>query len=360
MPFQIIRNDITKVKADAIVNTANPKPVIGDGTDRAIYSTAGEKQLLAQRKKIGVIEPGQARSTDAFQLQARYVIHTVGPAWIDGNHSEREILHDCYRNSLELADELKCGSIAFPLIATGVYGFPKDEALQIALAEISRFLLTSDMDVILVVFDRKAFELSGRLMSDISEYIDENGVHSIGREEYRGGNDRRREYLDALRVAADAERRGEGQEGMSLPAHLQAAKGMPAGKPPAAGGESLDELLENTGDTFQQRLFRLIDEKGMDDVAVYKKANIDRKLFSRIRCNKDYHPTKKTAVALAIALELDMPALQDLLSRAGIALSPSSRFDLIISYFVKEKNYNIYTIDAALFNYGQPTLSSEK
>ena len=156
MPFQIIRNDITKVKADAIVNTANPKPRIGRGTDSAIYEAAGEEQLLIAREKIGEIAPGQAACTDAFNLNARYVIHTVGPKWIDGSHGERDVLHSCYEKSLALADELHCRSIAFPLIASGTYGFPKDEALHIALTEIQKFLLTHEMKVILVVFDRKA------------------------------------------------------------------------------------------------------------------------------------------------------------------------------------------------------------
>lgn len=198
MPFQIIRNDITKVKADAIVNTANPKPVVGRGTDSAIYSAAGEKKLLAARKKIGDIAPGDAAYTDAFHLNAKYIIHTVGPAWFGGNKNERDILHSCYRNSLALADKLSCKSIAFPLIATGVYGFPKDEALQIALAEINKFLMDHDMKITLVVFDRHAFELSGRLVGDIDEFIDEHSAHEIRQAEYGGSyHDNRR--LDELR-----------------------------------------------------------------------------------------------------------------------------------------------------------------
>ena len=171
MPFQIIRNDITKVKADAIVNTANPKPRIGRGTDSAIYAAAGEEQLMAARKMIGDIEPGQAVYTDAYSLDAKYIIHTVGPAWIDGYHGERDVLHSCYEQSLALADQLKCKSIAFPLIATGTYGFPKDEALHIALSEIQRFLLTHEMKVTIVVFDRKALELSEGLVFDLNAVI---------------------------------------------------------------------------------------------------------------------------------------------------------------------------------------------
>ena len=192
MPFQIIRSDITKVRADVIVNTANPRPVIGSGTDSAIYLAAGEDALLAERKKIGDIAPGQAAATPAFALSAKHIIHTVGPAWVDGKHHEREILRSCYANSLALATELDAQSIAFPLIATGVYGFPKDEALSIAMAEIGGFLLTHDMKVILVVFDRKAFELSGQLVGQIDEYIDEHGVGLVRQTEYGGKYNRRR------------------------------------------------------------------------------------------------------------------------------------------------------------------------
>lgn len=358
MPFQIIRNDITKVKADAIVNTANPNVAVGSGTDSAIYHAAGEKQLLAERKKIGIMMPGEAAHTPAFNLDAKYIIHTIGPSWIDGNHNEREILHSCYEKSLNLAVELECKSIAFPLIATGVYGFPKDEALQIALAEINKFLLSHDMKVILVVFDRKAFELSGKLVGDIEEYIDEHSADEIRDAEY-GGRSRNERYerlerLESLHAfkfdLSEGEEPGEEYEEIST-IYSDAAPSFPD-----VSGMSLDEVLGSEEDTFQQRLFKLIDESGMDDVTVYKKANIDRKVFSRIRCKEDYKPKKKTAVAFAIALELDMPTMLDLLSRAEIAFSPSNKFDLIITYFITNKVYDIYEINAALFKYGQPIL----
>ncbi|MBP5729769.1 MAG: macro domain-containing protein, partial [Clostridia bacterium] len=199
MPFQIIRNDITKVKADAIVNTANPKPAIGSGTDSAIYKAAGKTRLLAERKKLGDIAPGAAAYTRAFRLNAKYIIHTVGPAWDGGEHGEREILRSCYANSLALAAELECGSIAFPLIATGVYGFPKDEALRIALDEINRFLLSHDMNVILVVLDRGSFELSARLSGDIQEYVDNHSAAALCDAEYGDNISEFRRKLDALR-----------------------------------------------------------------------------------------------------------------------------------------------------------------
>ena len=340
MPFQIIRNDITKVKADIIVNTANPRPVVGSGTDSAIYRAAGEELRLAERKKIGDIAVGKAAATPAFGLSAKYIIHTVGPSWEGGGHGEHDALRSCYENSLALAAELKTESIAFPLISTGVYGFPKDEALNIALSEIGKFLLIHDMTVILVVFDRKAFELSEDLIGKIDEYIDEHGVGIVREAEYGSNamNDRR--SLEAARV------------------EMARVRNNRSAAAPFAGieGKSLDEVLEGAGKSFRQRLFELIDESGMDDVTVYKRANIDRKVFSRIRCKADYKPTKRTAVAFAIALRLDMPTMLDLLSHAGIAFSPDDKFDLIISYFVTNKIYDIFEINTALFGYGEQIL----
>ena len=352
MSFKIIRNDITKVKADVIVNTANPKPVIGSGTDNAIYTAAGEKELLTERQKIGDIAPGRTAVTPAFGLSAKYIIHTVGPAWVDGNHGERDTLRSCYANSLDLAAELKAESIAFPLIATGVYGFPKDEALNIALAEIGRFLLTHEMKVILVVFGKKAFELSGQLVGQIDEYIDEHGVGLARQAEYGGRNVRRRMEEESLLQSscfaeAEPDFEEESSEAVLAPSITSFVD---------VDGKSLEEVLDFAGETFQQRLFKLIDASGMDDVTVYKKANIDRKVFSRIRCKTDYKPKKKTAVAFAIALKLDMSTMLDLLSRAEIAFSPSNKFDLIITYFVTNRNYDIFEINAALFKYGQPIL----
>ena len=365
MPFQIVRNDITKVKAEIIVNTANPKPVIGSGTDSAIYYAAGERELLAERRRIGEIAPGDVAVTPAFQLPAKRIIHTVGPVWTDGRHGERDVLRSCYAKSLELAADLSAESIAFPLIATGVYGFPKDEALNIALSEIGKFLLTHDMKVILVVFDRKAFELSEALVGEIEAYIDDHGVSRTRDYEYGGYYDRERsKYIRRRRervvpqhhhpfpgTTSGSENIEDGIPGNVTMPELSAPSALPD-----MAGKSLDEVLGDVGKSFQQRLLELIDESGMDDVSVYKKANIDRKVFSRIRCKTDYRPKKKTAVAFAIALKLDFSTMLDLLSRAEIAFSPSNKFDLIITYFVTNRNYDIYEINAALFKYGQPTL----
>lgn len=360
MPFQIIRNDITKVKADVIVNTANPYPVIGSGTDSAMYRAAGEQRLLAEREKIGNIAPGQVAVTPAFDLTAKYIIHTVGPAWEDGNHGERDVLHSCYEKSLAKAAELKAESIAFPLIATGVYGFPKDDALNIALTEIGKFLLTHDMKVILVVFDRKAFELSGKLVGDIDEFIDDHEVSVTKAAEYGYPEDLlERRRMEMTSMLADEELFHRRTELVDEEENEEIFDGaLPPMSAPLMDmeEESLDDVLQNTGYTFQQKLFQLIDASGMDDVTVYKKANIDRKVFSRIRCKEDYKPKKKTAVAFAIALQLDRPTMLDLLARAEIAFSPSNKFDLIVTYFVTHGIYDIYEINAALFKYGQPIL----
>ena len=339
MPFQIIRNDITKVKADIIVNTANPQPMIGSVTDSAIYNAAGAEDLLAERKKIGNIKSGEAAVTPAFGLSAKYIIHTVGPAWEDGKHGECDVLRSCYEQSLALATELSAESIAFPLIATGVYGFPKDAALDIALSAIGKFLLTHEMTVILVVFGRASFVLSEKLVGSIDAYLDEHQIQMLESEEYKRGKD-----YEIFRRRCAAQQYHTG----NMPSDFAAS--FPAAAKP------LDQILKDTGDTFQQRLFKLIDASGMDDVTVYKKANIDRKVFSSIKCKPNYKPSKKTAIAFAIALQLDWQTMTELLQCAGIALSPSNPFDLIISYCSQNGIYDIFEINAILFKYGQPIL----
>ncbi|MCC8102333.1 MAG: macro domain-containing protein [Clostridiales bacterium] len=372
MPFKIIRNDITKVKADAIVNTANPHPTYAAGTDAAIYKAAGAELLLAERKKIGKIERGQAAVTSAFLLPAKYIIHTVGPAWIDGKHGEFDILSDCYENALAKAVELQCGSIAFPLIATGVYGFPKDRALQIAVSVISRFLLSHDMQVILVVFDRHSFELSGKLFQDVDDFIDENYVAQQRKEEYLYPDQsfdsepdtaeiiersRRLRLAESRRVLNDSEQSSSDMmESITCPEPEPLYSPKMSAPISMSPEMSLDDALGNVGETFQQRLLHLIDEKGLSDVDVYKRANMDRKLFSKIRCNENYKPKKKTAPALAIALKLSLDDTVDLLKRAELALSPSSKSDLIIEYFISRQEYDIYSINLALFEHGQPIL----
>jgi len=379
MAFKIIRNDITKVSADAIVNTANPEPVYASGTDYAIYKAAGAEALLKERKKIGNIKTGQAAATPAFALNAEYIIHTVGPVWIDGEHGEKEAVRSCYINSLRLAAELKCKSIAFPLIATGVYGFPKADALQIAVSVFSEFLTENDLEIILVVFDDDSFVLSGKIFAGVDAYIDENYVSEKMDSEYSPlagsftNDEPAKERRRGRRLFADTlyhSRRKESMPDAATMANAPAeaycddeeyAEEPVMASPMAAAGtgrtpRSLDELMANVSETWQESLFRLIDEKGFTDTEVYKRANVDRKLFSKIRSNTQYQPKKITAVAFALALKLSLDETKDLLGRAGYALSPSSRFDLIIEYFIRQEVYDTYTINLALFEHEQPLL----
>lgn len=374
MPLEIVRNDITKVKADAIVNTANPDPVVGAGVDEAVYREAGWDELLSERRKIGRMEPGDAAYTDAFGLDAKYIIHTVGPLWIDGESGEAETVAKCYRNSLGIAEELGLESIAFPLISTGTLGFPKDLALRTAIDEISAFLMRHDMTVYLVVYNKEAFELSGRLFQDVKSYIEESEVitREFDRDLYEGSNSRKlrnHQVFEPKKILADrsigaplpdeALEESIDDESLSEEAPLFDRMMIPSsGAGAEADEESIEELIKNRKETFQQHLFRLIDRKDADDVEVYKKANIDRKLFSKIKSNVNYNPTKKTALAFAIALELNLDETVDLLGRAGLALSPSSISDTIIRYCIERELYDIFEINCILFDYGQPTLGA--
>ncbi len=373
MPFQIIREDITRIRADAIVNTANPEPVCGDGTDKAIYQAAGWDRLLARRRKIGRIEVGQAAATPAFALKARYILHTVGPLWEGGNQGEEEKLRSCYENCLKLAKRRGCESIAFPLISTGVYGYPKAQALQAAVEVFRKFLEKEEMLIYLAVFDKESFGLSGSLFAEIDSYIDEKYVGERLAAEYAGQSipmpfAARRSGQTAFRQENPCPEAGAVQEEMpeaDMP--LQVREPGRNSKPMSAGGvkslrmpvkRSLEDVVAQAGETFQERLFRLIDQRGMGDVEVYKRANLDRKLFSKIRCDAAYQPKKGTALALAVALKLNLDETKDLLLRAGFALSPSSKSDLIIEYFIERQVYDIIDINLALFEYEQPTLGS--
>ena len=357
MPFKIVRNDITKVKADAIVNTANPNPICGSGTDLAIYEAAGKEQLLAERAGIGKIARGDVAVTGAYNLNAKYIIHTVGPVWEDGTHREFEILESCYRKSLEKAAELKCESIAFPLISTGVYGFPKDKALQIAVSVFSSFLLENDMQIILVVFDKKSFQLSEQIVGEIDSYIDANYIRERHEREYpvhRGvsrtfSNFRTREISEE-ELYEEMPLRNESED--SYPYDEDAiVKGALAEPCMLSADRSLEDELANMGASFHDKLFELIDDSHLDNKDVWKRANLDRKHFSKIQCDVNYHPKKKTVMALCIALELDLEQSKDLLSRADWAFSPSSKVDLIVQKAIIDKQYDIMQLNVTLFKY---------
>lgn len=331
MPLQIIRNDITKIECDAIVNAANSTLLGGGGVDGAIHRAAG-KGLLLECMKLGGCKIGQAKITKGYNLPCKYVIHTVGPKWKGGNSGERELLESCYRESLKLAFDNKCEIVAFPLISSGVYGYPKEEALQVAVNEIGKFLLGHDMLVYIVVFDKDCFQVSKKLIADIAEYIDEYYVetHYIGRS-------------TTLLTYPLAE------ESAALPDMEM---------PKAASAFSLDDAVNSLDESFSQMLLRKIDEKGLSDAEVYKKANVDRRLFSKIRSDVNYKTSKPTAIAFAIALELSLDETKEFLMKAGFALSHSNKFDVIIEYFIKNGNYNIFEINEALFEFDQQLLGA--
>ena len=326
MPFEIVRNDITKMKVDAIVNAANKSLLGGSGVDGCIHRAAGP-ELLTECKLLNGCETGSAKVTKGYHLPYMYVIHAVGPRWIDGNHHEKELLESCYTTSLHLAKEYGCKSIAFPLISSGIYGYPKDQALRIAVEQIRKFLLDNEMMVYLVIFDRKAYEISDSLYSDIATYIDDQYVE---------------EHSDSISFQKV---RFIGFENECLK-----EESVPRS---SANQKSIQDWLNDIDESFSEMLLRKIDESGMSDAECYKKANIDRKLFSKIRSDKLYKPSKPTVIAFALALELSLEEMQDMLAKAGFALSHSSKFDLIIEYFVKQGNYNVYEINEALFAFDQ-------
>ena len=335
MPFTVVRNDITKMRVDAIVNTANPMPVIGAGTDARIHEAAGPA-LLDARQEIGPIARGDAAVTPAFNLAAKYVIHTVGPLWQDGSSGEEALLRSCYRRSLALALERGCTSVAFPLISTGNYGFPKDKALQIATAVFREFLLQYDLQIYLVVYDGESYRLSEQLFHNIACYIEEHTA----------------DYRPLRRMAA----REAWEKDEAFCTREQMMPAPCAAPPKAKAAASLKEYLKRKDAGFTQTLLRLIDESGQKDSAVYKKANLSKQHFSKIRNNPDYKPTKPTAVALALALELDLAQTKDLIGRAGYALSDSSTFDLIIRFFLEQGHYNVIDVNIALYEFDQPLL----
>lgn len=329
MPLQIVRNDITKMEVDAIVNAANESLLGGGGVDGAIHCAAGPK-LLEECRTLGGCKTGKAKITKGYNLPAKYVIHTVGPIYGDGNHGEKALLESCYRESLSLAKEYECETVAFPLISSGVYGYPKDKALKVAIDIISDFLLENDMTVYVVIFDRATYKISEKLFADIEEYIDENYVDE------HTDYSQRSVCLDIPTTSFALERFDE-------------CKARPL-------EDDLDEKLKHIDESFSQMLFRKIDEKGMTDVQVYKKANIDRKLFSKIRSDVHYKPSKPTAIAFAISLELPLDETEDMLKKAGFALSHSNKFDIIIEYFISKGNYNVFEINEALFAFDQSLL----
>ncbi|RHR10111.1 O-acetyl-ADP-ribose deacetylase [Pseudoflavonifractor sp. AF19-9AC] len=330
MPLHIVRSDITTMRVDAIVNAANESLLGGGGVDGAIHRAAGP-DLLKECRTLGGCKTGQAKLTRGYRLPARYVIHTVGPIWRGGTHGERELLVSAYRTSLKLARASQCESVAFPLISAGAYGYPKDQALKVAVDTIGEFLLANDMNVYLVIFDRTAYTIGGKLFADIASYIDDRYVE---------------EHTEPW----------EEQRRRSMAWADQAEEELRAPSPCGAMPGSLDEALGRLDESFSQMLLRKIDEAGITDAQCYKKANIDRKLFSKIRSDIHYKPSKPTAMAFAVALELPLEEAREMLEKAGFAFSHASKFDIIVEYFIARQNYNIFEINEALFAFDQSLL----
>ena len=330
MPLIIVRNDITKMPVDAIVNAAKESLLGGGGVDGCIHRAAGP-ELLQECRTLGGCRTGEAKITGAYRLPCRYIIHTVGPVWNGGKYGEREQLASCYRTSLALAKEHCCETVAFPLISSGIFGYPKDQALRVAVDTIGEFLLHNDMTVYIVIFSRTAYQISSKLFADIAEYVDDHYVdaHTDSQRERL----RRMSVLESRTLSADA-----------------AAASM------AVGG--LDSLLAHLDAGFSETLLKLIDRSGKKDAEVYKKANVDRKLFSKIRNDKFYKPRKTTVLAFALALELPLAEIKEMLEKAGFALSRSNKADVIVEYFIQQGNYNVFEINEALFAFDQQLIGA--
>lgn len=381
MPFRIIRSDITDIHADAIVNSANPNVFVGRGVDEAIYRAAGPR-LLEARARIGPLKPGEAAFTPAFGLNAKYVIHTVGPDHRNPDEQDERDLRNCYRRSLQIARDLGCESIAFPLISTGTYRFPKARAIEIAADAIREFLTVEDMDIILAVYDMKSFILSGRFARAQGESLLEG--HIAARMEDYFAEEGAPVLDDDLTIHWERRSESASEEKWSI---QQPIKGFDRGSAESAAGvlqaprveqasmeipelsygeasevelwDDLDTKLDKNAllaQTFSQRLLKLIDESGRSDPQIYQAANIDRKHFSKIRSNPDYQPRKGTVLSLAVALQLNLDQTLDLLKSAGYTLSPAIPTDVIVRHFIQTGNHDIVDLNFYLFKVTQKTL----
>ena len=375
MPFKIVRNDITKMNTQAIVNTANEFVEVGTGCDTAIYKAAGYDELLAYRRdNIGNVPQGEVFITPGFNLPAEYIIHAVSPYFVDGSEGEEEKLRSCYRKSLQLAAEHSIRSIAFPLISTGGFGYPKEEGMRIAIDEISAFLIQHDMLVYLVVFGDKMTALGGKIYPDLEEYIDQNYVEKRIDEEYGGFyrpsgsvpsepkiEKRNTSFRDKLRRPQSASR-FEKREDIEDECFDDSEPVLSALDEEMFFGDfhesKLEERLRHRSDTFSQYLLYLIQDKNMENAEVYKRAIVDKKTFSKIKNNVDYHPQKITALCLCVGARLNLDESKDLLARAGYALSPSDMTDIIFTYFIENEIYDMIELDIQLEEHGLPCIIS--
>ncbi|MDR0651754.1 MAG: macro domain-containing protein [Synergistaceae bacterium] len=346
MPFEIVREDITEMKVDAIVNAANTGLRMGGGVCGAIFAAAGASELQKACDKLAPVATGNAVITPGFSLPVKYIIHTPGPVWQGGTSGEEGLLRSCYINSLSLAAENGCESVAFPLISSGIYGYPKKDALKVATRAITDFITEQDMNVYLVVFDKESLSVDEKLIGKYESYADERLAE---RRELLGFEMWRMKGVPVISAG------GPVIMGVLLVAGL-APRG--AKKAPARlnAPQNLNDLIGRIDESFSRTLIRLIDAKGKTDAEVYKRANISRQLFSKIRNNPNYRPSKPTIVAFAVALELSLDETRDLLDRAGYSLSPALEFDVIVGYYIANGKYDIYEINEALYKYDQQLL----
>ena len=405
MPFKIVRNDITKMNTEAIVNTANNYPTVGTGCDYAIYKAAGYDELLKYRvEKIGFVPEGDVFVTPGFNLQAKYIIHAVSPLYMGGNHGEESKLRSCYRKSLQMAKEHNIKSISFPLISTGGFGYPKEEGMRIAVDEMNAFLLKNEMQIYLVVFDTKATMLGEKIYPDLEAYIDHNYVKDKREEEYGDAyfgsaiptqpgydtyfsnmqrleerterNAKRADFahsaLSPINVARKSEKTSWKDVILRKPAKSRSEVSVEQILMSAAAENredscfsfeeqhesKLEERMKHISDTFSQYLMHLIESKKMDNVEVYKRAIVDKKIFSKIKNNTDYHPQKLTALCLCVGAKLNLDESKDLLARAGYALSPCDKTDIIFSYFIENEIYDMIELDIQLEEHGLPCIIS--
>jgi O-acetyl-ADP-ribose deacetylase (regulator of RNase III) len=345
MPLQIVRHDITKMRVDAIVNTTNEKMVGYSGVDLAIHTAAGA-EFDAECEKLAPLGLGEAKISKAYRLPCKYVIHTAGPVWQGGLNGESILLRSCYVESMKLAIKHKCQSIAFPLISSGAYGYPKDQVLRSAIQIVTEFLFDHELTVYICVFDRDSYSFSQKLFADIKEFIDDEYAEEEceERDEPFESNFKRR-FRGYRRMEACSE------APVPQPMMAECQQG-------AVKGKTLREYLKHMDKSFSEMLFDLIDKSGMTDVECYKKANVDKRTFSKIKSNKNYKPSKQTAIAFAISLRLDLEQTQALLATVGFTLSRSSVFDKIIRYFIQNENYDIFEINEALFEFDQVLLGN--
>lgn len=340
MPFKIVRNDITKMNTEAIVNTANTHVTVGTGCDFAVYTAAGYDELLAYRKiEVGEVPEGEVFITPGFNLPAKHIIHAVSPCYIDGNSGEEDKLRSCYKKSLALARDKGIKSIAFPLISTGGFGYPKEEGMRIAVDEINAFLMKNQMDIVLVVFGNRATRLGENLSADFESFIDQDYVEDKQDEEYGDA------YWDSHR-----RRRLEGIESLDFSWDDEAAVDKL--------NKDLKALLDYEAETFSEQLLSLIKLKGMTNAEVYNRAIVGKRYFSKLNTNKNFHPDKTKALCLCVGARLSLEETKDLLARAGYALSPCDYMDRIFSYFIEHKHYDVIDIDIQLEENGLPCIIS--